>query len=108
MVEAATQDSVYGLSGDWAAGAANGSYNAVWGARHNAQNRAGRFALSPAEHVEELIDHHLAGLNKNPSSKAAPAIPPSIEGHEPGYSFLDLGPDDLSNYVFRVLRPSDS
>ncbi|MGW7574829.1 WXG100-like domain-containing protein, partial [Streptomyces sp. NPDC054765] len=109
MAEAAAQDSVYGLSGDWVAGAANGSYNAVWGARHTAQNPAGRFALSPAEHLEELIDHHLAGLNKNPSSKPAPAIPTPTEGqesgggvgglgsegswsHAPGESFLDLDP----------------
>ncbi|MFE6904695.1 hypothetical protein ACFVFJ_49575 [Streptomyces sp. NPDC057717] len=93
MAEAVAQDSVYGLSGDWVAGAANGPYNAVWGARHNAQNPAGRFALSPAEHLEELIDHHLAGLNKN-SGGTAPAIRTSAEGQEPGHSFLDFGPDD--------------
>nr|BFD87813.1 hypothetical protein StreXyl84_72140 [Streptomyces sp. Xyl84] len=93
MAEAVAQDSVYGLSGDWVAGAANGSYNAVWGARHNAQNPAGRFALSPAEHLEELIDHHLARLDKNPGA-TAPAIRRAAEGQEPDRSFLDLGPDD--------------
>ncbi|WP_331752920.1 hypothetical protein [Streptomyces anthocyanicus] len=93
MAEAVAQDSVYGLSGDWVAGAANGSYNAVWGARHNAQNPAGRFALSPAEHLEELIDHQLAGISKD-SGGSAPAIRPSAEGQVPGRSFLDLGPDD--------------
>ncbi len=73
MAEAAAQDSVYGLSDDWVAGAANGSYNAVWGARHNARNPAGRFALSPTEHLEELVDHQLTGLNKNSGGTTLPS-----------------------------------
>ncbi|MGW0855749.1 WXG100-like domain-containing protein, partial [Streptomyces sp. NPDC002690] len=94
MAEAGAQDSVYGLSGDWVAGAANGSYNAVWGARHNAQNPAGRFALSPAEHLEELIDHHLASLGKDPGGNTATgAVPPPVASHDPDTSFLDLRPD---------------
>ncbi|MGW4551758.1 WXG100-like domain-containing protein [Streptomyces violaceorubidus] len=97
MAEAAAQDSVYGLAGDWVAGAANGSFNAVWGARHNAQNPAGRFALSPAEHLEELVDHHLAGLNKN-SGSTAPAIRPDSPVREPDRSFLDLGPEEGDPY----------
>ncbi|MGW1467841.1 WXG100-like domain-containing protein [Streptomyces sp. NPDC002308] len=113
MAEAAAQDSVYGLSGDWVAGAANGAYNAVWGARHNAQNPAGRFALSPAEHLEELIDHHLAGLSTNRAGAGTgtgvfdPPMPaegngpggsllgpgPGNSDPQPGESFLDLAPD---------------
>ncbi|MFE6894448.1 hypothetical protein [Streptomyces sp. NPDC057694] len=109
MAEAGAQDSVYGLSGDWVAGAANGSYNAVWGARHTAQNPAGRFALSPAEHLEELIDHHLAGLDKK-SAGQAPSVRPPAEGPDPDDSFLDLGPDPEADPgpVSPARRPDDS
>ncbi|MDX2709966.1 hypothetical protein PV350_45350 [Streptomyces sp. PA03-6a] len=98
MAEAAAQDSVYGLSGDWVAGAANGSFNAVWGARHNAQNPAGRFALSPAEHAEQFIDHRIARLGKAPEL-ARPAKPqPIIENPYHRSDFLDFESDTSSTY----------
>ncbi|MDX2707785.1 hypothetical protein PV350_33790 [Streptomyces sp. PA03-6a] len=97
MTEAAAQDSVYGLSGDWVAGAANGSFNAVWGARHNAQNPAGRFALSPAEHAERFIDHHLARLNKT-REQARPTNQPTIENPYHRDNFLNFESDTASTY----------
>ncbi|MFF4902797.1 hypothetical protein [Streptomyces sp. NPDC001068] len=131
MAEAAAQDSVYGLSGDWVAGAANGSFNAVWGARHNAHNPAGRFALSPAEHAEEFLDHCLATLHEpsrsaqgTTTSTPVPPLPGSADSHftdegplglgrgSPGpyESFLDLSPDADSpgpGESFLDLSPDD-
>ncbi len=62
MAEGAAQDAVFGLSGDWVAGAANGSFNGVWGARHTAMNPGNLGSISPADHLETAWD----GLSRPP------------------------------------------
>lgn len=56
MAEGAAQDAVFGLSGDWVSGAANGSFNGVWGARHTGMNPRNLGSISPADHLEVALD----------------------------------------------------
>ncbi|WP_399084006.1 hypothetical protein ACGH2B_03720 [Streptomyces sp. BBFR2] len=62
MAEGAAQDTVFGLSGDWISGAANGAFNGAWGARHTAMNPKNLGSLSPADHLEGALD----GLLRRP------------------------------------------
>ncbi|MFI5635619.1 hypothetical protein ACIA8E_41130 [Streptomyces sp. NPDC051664] len=56
MAEGAAQDAVFGLSGDWVSGAANGSFNGAWGARHTGMNPKNIGSISPADHLENMAD----------------------------------------------------
>ncbi|MGW2278864.1 WXG100-like domain-containing protein [Streptomyces sp. NPDC001770] len=76
--EGAAQDAVFGLSGDWIAGAANGAFNGAWGARHTGMNPKNIGSISPADHLENLLD----GLPKNPAG--APGTAESEGPPSPG------------------------
>ncbi|MFB7504702.1 hypothetical protein [Streptomyces broussonetiae] len=56
MAEGAAQDAAFGLSGDYVAGAANGSFNGVWGSRRTAMNPRNLGSISPADHLEGKLD----------------------------------------------------
>ncbi|WP_101951187.1 hypothetical protein [Mycobacterium sp. 3519A] len=59
MAEGAAQDAAFGLSGDWVSGAANGGFNGAWGRGHKALNPGNKLSISPADHIEAKLHHHL-------------------------------------------------
>ncbi len=59
MAEGAAQDAVFGLSGDWVAGAANGGFNGAWGTRHSAMNPGNKLSISPADHLEVTLNRYI-------------------------------------------------
>lgn len=70
--EGAAQDAVFGLSGDWIPGAANGAFNGAWGARHTGMNPRNIGSISPADHLEKLVD----GIPKAPVAAAGAELEP--------------------------------
>ncbi|MFI6759092.1 hypothetical protein ACIBF5_08105 [Micromonospora sp. NPDC050417] len=70
MAEGAAQDAVFGLSGDWVSGAANGAFNGAWGVRHTAMNPGNKLSIAPADHIEKGLNRYLDGRAR-PQSPAA-------------------------------------
>ena len=78
MAEGAAQDAVFGLSGDWVSGGANGGFNGAWGARHSAMNPSNKLSISPADHLEGRLHRFLDGSVRSPS-----VVPGGAEGDAP-------------------------
>ncbi|HET6500299.1 MAG TPA: hypothetical protein VFG87_05990 [Amycolatopsis sp.] len=76
MAEGAAQDAVFGLSGDWVSGAANGGFSGGWSTRHSAMNPGNEVSISPADHIEGGLDHYL--------SQSAEPHPPVAPGEVTG------------------------
>ncbi|MGW7674261.1 WXG100-like domain-containing protein [Streptomyces sp. NPDC054775] len=86
MAEGAAQDAVFGLSGDWVSGAANGSFNGAWGARHAAMNPKNLGSISPADHLEDLagrLPRTPAGTGRPPTPGTPSAGPRPAAGDAP-------------------------
>jgi hypothetical protein len=92
MTEAATQDAVFELSGDYVAGAANGSFNGAWGARHKAMNAKNLGSISPADHLEHAFDGRVVprtqevggapGLRDRSTVPVTTPVPPGVHHSE--------------------------
>jgi hypothetical protein len=95
MAEGAAQDAAFGLSGDWVSGAANGSFNGAWGARHAGMNPKNIGSISPADHLENLVDglpgapDRTAGdTSQRPASPDAPPVgrPSTTDARPPSFT----------------------
>jgi hypothetical protein len=91
MAEGAAQDAALGLSGDYVSGAANGAFNGAWGSRHTAMNPRNLGSISPADHLEGILDGvfgpHQPGTDGGlPSPPGRPPVvdtPPNLPGPLP-------------------------
>jgi hypothetical protein len=105
MAEGAAQDAVFGLSGDWVSGAANGSFNGAWRRGHATINPGNKLSLSPADHVEAGLNHYLDRTGRPPR----PATPDdSIGDGEEGPPFLETPPpEDWNEWSEGLLNAVD-
>jgi hypothetical protein len=105
MAEGAAQDAVFGLSGDWVFGAANGSFNGAWGRGHATINPGNNLSISPADHVEAGLNHYLERTRRPPR----PATPDdSIGDGEEGPPILEAPPqEDWNAWSEEVLKVVD-
>ncbi|BCB74663.1 hypothetical protein Pflav_010730 [Phytohabitans flavus] len=76
MIEAIAQDAAAGIPpSNWVAGAANGTFNAAWGARHAAMNPANKTPIQPGDYLEEALHRYIA-KSAGPAGAAGLGVPP--------------------------------
>ncbi|RKE10580.1 hypothetical protein C8E86_5493 [Catellatospora citrea] len=102
MAEGAAQDAVFGLSGDWISGAANGAFNGAWGVRHSAMNPGNKLSISPADHLEASLDRYL----DRPARPLPPAALDSAERE--GDASWSSTPDDAEGHEVWRDEPSSN